>query len=218
MKLVKGVMGAALSLVPISASYGQTVAAAPRPHPEALVGVFAHDANFHPIGERLIAPAPPPGTVYIGDEGKTADLQIGYRSAPLRFLLKPRLTAKLELNGGGRTSFASVGAEWRQHAFGGRAYAQAGIGVTLHNGYINYRDPLEAGLSNTQRVRRLDILLNRTAFGSRVLFNPNASLGLRLSKRYAVELAWEHFSHAQIFGKQNPGMDNVGIRLVRTFR
>jgi len=28
-----------------------------------------------------------------------------------------------------------------------------------------------------------------------------------------IEASWVHMSHAQIFGKQNPGMDNLGVRL-----
>jgi lipid A 3-O-deacylase len=28
-----------------------------------------------------------------------------------------------------------------------------------------------------------------------------------------VSARWVHFSHGQLFGKQNPGIDNIGVRL-----
>ena len=33
------------------------------------------------------------------------------------------------------------------------------------------------------------------------------------NSRMTVEASWVHMSHAQLFGKQNPGMDNLGLRL-----
>ena len=77
-------------------------------------------------------------------------------------------------------------------------------------------DPFRPGLSSVEASRRYDLYLSRTSWGSRVLFNPNASIGVRLDERWAVELAWEHFSHAQVFSERNPGIDNLGLRLVRT--
>ncbi|MEH3160082.1 MAG: acyloxyacyl hydrolase [Sphingomonas taxi] len=193
--------------------------AAQQAGPEVGVGVFRHGANFHPLGSQLTFPALPPGQFYDGDEEKgTTDVQIVYRSAPLRpgWTLKPRLTAKVQVSTAGRTSFASVGAEWRQHVFKGRLYGQIGIGMTIHDGYRYTPDPFEPGLSDAEAWRRYDIYRNRTAFGSRFLFNPNASIGVRLDRRWAAELAWEHFSHHQWFSEQNPGIDHLGLRLIRT--
>lgn len=190
-----------------------------RTGPEVSVGVFEHGANFHPLGSQLIFDLPklPSGQIYEGsEEDGTVDVQIVYRTAPLRFALKPRLTAKLQINTDGRTSFASAGAEWRQHVLRGRLYGQVGIGITVIDGYDFTPDPFAPGLSGGEARRRYDTYLRRTSFGSQVLFNPNASLGVRVNDRFAVELAWEHFSHRQIFSETNPGIDNVGIRLVRT--
>jgi hypothetical protein len=185
--------------------------------PEIAVGAFDHGSNFHPLGDRLTFDKAPRGVVVEGqEEDNTADVQLVYRTAPLRFLLKPRLTGKLQISTAGRTSFASVGAEWRQHAFRGRVYGQIGIGVTVHDGYRFTPDPFEPGLSVDEANRRYDIYLTRVSFGSRVLFNPNASIGVRLNHRWSAELAWEHFSHRQIFNEQNPGLDSLGIRLIRT--
>ncbi len=208
----KGVVGAVLALVS-TPGMGQDRAA-----PEVAVGVFGHGVNFHPIGNQLIFDLPelPAGQIYDGqEEDGTVDVQLVYRTAPLRILLKPRLTAKVQVSTAGRTSFASIGAEWRQHVLRGRLYGQVGIGVTLHDGYRFTPDPFEPGLSRDEALRRYDIYWRRTSFGSQVLFNPNASIGVRIDRRWAAELAWEHFSHRQMFSDQNPGIDNIGIRLVR---
>ncbi|WP_294238150.1 acyloxyacyl hydrolase [uncultured Sphingomonas sp.] len=186
---------------------------------EVAVGVFEHGSNFHPLGSRLVFPDPPPGMFYEGmEEDGTVDVQLAYRTAPLpiRWALKPRIAAKAQVNTAGRTSFFSIGAEWRQHAFHDRVYGQIGIGLTVHDGYRYTPDPFAPGISDAEAWRRYDIYRNRTAFGSRFQLNPNASIGVRLNRRWAAELAWEHYSHHQWFSEQNPGIDNLGIRLVRT--
>lgn len=186
------------------------------PKPEITLGLFDHGSNFHPLGERLTFPDLPPGQIHEGgEENGTVDIQIGYRSAPVHGPLKPRLTAKLQINTAGRTSFASLGAEWRQHVLRGRVYGQFGLGVTIHDGYRFTPDPFAPGLSAREARRRYDIYIERTSWGSRILFNPNAALGVRINDRWGAELVWEHFSHGQIFSDQNPGMDSLGLRLVR---
>ena len=163
--------------------------------------------------------APPLGfDLYEGEEERgTIDLQFVYRSAPMNFALKPRLTGKLQINTDGRTSFASLGAEWRQHLLNGRIYGQTGIGLTLHNGYRFTPDPFAPGLTAQEALRRFEIDQSRTSFGSKLLFNPNLSLGVRLNDRWAIEAAFEHFSHAALFSSQNPGINNFGVRLVHGF-
>lgn len=203
-------------LVPAAAAGQQVAPPEQIRRPEIAVGVFAHGANFHPLGERLFFPRTPAGVLVEGaEEDGTVDVQIVGRAAPLRVPLKPRLAAKLQISTAGRTSFASVGAEWRQHVVHGRVYGQVGIGVTVIDGYRFTPDPFVPGLSGDEAWRRYDIYRRRTSFGSRLLFNPNASLGVRLNRRWAIELAWEHFSHRQTFSDTNPGIDNVGLRVVR---
>lgn len=214
------VLGAAMALVSTPA----LAQAVPEPPShwagsEIAVGMLAHGANFHPLGGKLIFDLPklPAGQIYEGEEENgTVDVQLLYRSAPLHFLLRPRLAGKLQVSTAGRTSFASLGAEWRQHILHDRLYGQAGIGLTVQDGYRFTPDPFEPGLSGSEARRRYDIYRRRTAFGSQVLFNPNASIGLRLNPRWAVEATWEHFSHRRVFSDQNPGIDNLGLRLVRT--
>lgn len=214
-------LGAVMALVPTTAMAQETMKAqAASEGAEIAIGVLRHGANFHPLGSQLVFNLPnlPDGQIYEGEEENgTTDVQLAYRSRPLRILLKPRITGKLQINTDGRTSFASIGAEWRQHLLRGRIYLQAGIGLTVIDGYRFTPDPFQPGLSRDEAQRRYTIYLRRTSFGSTVLFNPNASIGVRLTPKWAVELAWEHYSHRQLFSEQNPGIDNVGIRLVHRF-
>lgn len=186
--------------------------------PELAVGLFQHGSRIHPLGDRLIFPKLPAGEIYEGEEERgSADVQIVYRSAQLRWALQPRLTGKVQINTAGRTSFGSIGAEWRQHVLHRRLYGQIGIGLSVQDGYRFTPDPFAPGLSIAEVRRRYAIYRTRTGFGSRILFNPNASLGVRLNARYAIEATWEHFSHRQTFSDQNPGMDSFGLRIVRAF-
>ncbi|HXH16255.1 MAG TPA: acyloxyacyl hydrolase [Sphingomonas sp.] len=219
--LKTGVLGASLALASTAAA-AQDIPDTPSrwTGSEIAVGILQHGSNFHPLGEKLIFDLPDllPGQVYDGqEEDGTVDVQLVYRTAPLLFALKPRLTGKLQVNTAGRTSFASFGAEWRQHILKGRIYAQVGVGLTVHDGYRFTPDPFEPGLPIGEARRRYGIYRTRTSFGSQILFNPNASLGARLNPRWAVEVTWEHFSHHQWFSDQNPGIDNLGLRLVHTF-
>lgn len=207
---LKSALGATLALVSASAIAQDRPAG-----PEVGVGVYRHGANFHPLGAEFTIDAPPPGVFYLDSgEDRTVDVQLLYRTAPLKILLKPRLTAKAQISTAGRTSFASLGAEWRQHVLKDRLYGQVGIGVTIHDGYRFLPDPFEPGLSNAEAWRRYDVATTRVGFGSRVLFNPNASIGVRLSRRWAAELSWEHHSHRRIFNDVNPGIDHLGIRVI----
>jgi len=209
MDWIKGVFGAAVALASAQAA-AQDNQEARSPRAEAAIGLLAHGMR------KPFRSAPPPGfDLYEGEEERgTADLQFVLRSAPLAGALKPRLTVKVQVNTEGRTNLASVGAEWRQHILQGRVYGQAGIGLTIHDGYRFTPDPFVPGLAMREAERRYDIYMTRTAFGSRVLFNPNLSVGVRLNDRWALEAMFEHFSHRQLFSNQNPGLNNIGIRLV----
>lgn len=219
----KSALGAVLALAPTSAMAQDRDrlrdAPSRRAGSEVAVGMILHGSNFHPLGGKLIFDLPklPAGQIYEGsEEDGTLDVQLVYRSAPLAFALKPRLTGKLQINTAGRTSFASLGVEWRQHILHGRLYGQVGIGLTVHDGYRFTPDPFQPGLPVDEARQRHDIYRKHTSFGSQVLFNPNMSVGARLNRRWAIEATWEHFSHRQLFSEQNPGIDNLGLRLVHT--
>jgi len=48
---------------------------------------------------------------------------------------------------------------------------------------------------------------------NQVLFEPELGIGARISERMTIEASWVHLSHATLFGRQNPGIDNIGARL-----
>ena len=121
-----------------------------------------------------------------------ADIQVGYRGGAIAHTpIQPYVFGAL--NTAGDTSYAAVGLSAK---FGGRIYVRPGLGLAIHNG--------SAG-----KFFRTD----KIAFGSRVLFEPELAVGTRINGRLSVEASWVHMSHAQLFGRENPGIDNLGVRL-----
>ena len=120
------------------------------------------------------------------------DFQVGYRgSGLLHTSLQPY--GFVAVNSAGDTSYAAVGLSAK---FGGAIYIRPGLGLAVHTG--------SAG-----KFYRLD----KIAFGSRVLFEPELAIGTQLAPRISVEASWVHMSHAQLFSHENPGIDNLGVRL-----
>jgi lipid A 3-O-deacylase len=156
---------------------------------EVVMGGFQHAAQL--------------GIAAGNDEGG-ADLQLGYRTEPLshRFLFGPRAYGLLSKNLIGDTSFASVGLLWRRD-FTSRLYGQLGVGVAVHDGAVKLTDA--------------EVPRDRIVFGSRALFQSELDLGWTLSRRWAVEASYVHLSNAGIYGGPNPGMDDVGARVIYRF-
>jgi hypothetical protein len=102
------------------------------------------------------------------------------------------------LNSEGNTHFAAGGISWK---IGDRVYARPGIGLAVHSG--------------PGQVVPGD---GRIDFGSRVLFAPEIGIGAQVSDALSVEAHWIHLSHAKLFSPQNPGIDNIGLRLNYRFR
>lgn len=121
-----------------------------------------------------------------------ADLQLGWRGGPLgRTPLQPYAFAAL--NTAGETHYAAAGISAK---FGRQIYVRPGLGLAVHTG----------SSGNFQRD-------DRVAFGSRLLFAPELGVGGQVNERVSVEASWVHLSHAQLFGRQNPGIDNIGVRI-----
>jgi len=120
------------------------------------------------------------------------DFQLGYRGGGIGHTpLQPYVFGAL--NSAGQTSYAAVGLSAK---FGSSLYIRPGLGLAIHNG--------SAG-----RFFRTD----KIAFGSRVLFEPELNVGTQINNRLSIEASWVHMSHAQLFGRENPGIDNLGVRL-----
>lgn len=122
------------------------------------------------------------------------DAQLGWRGGKiLHTPLQPYLFGAL--NSAGNTSYAAVGLSAK---FGGPVYVRPGLGVAIHTGSAsNFENPFN----------------DKIEFGSRVLFEPEIGVGVQVAPRITAEASWVHLSHAQLFGKQNPGIDNIGLRV-----
>ena len=132
-----------------------------------------------------------------GGQESGADVQFGWRGAritPLRAIGAPSPYVFVSAATSGDTHFAAAGLSWRIGR--GPFFVRPGIGIAIHTrGTGGVADGL------------------RTDLGSRILFEPELGIGYRISERVSIEANWVHLSHAQLFSRQNPGMDSVGVRL-----
>ena len=168
MKIItRAACAAAIALVPAPALAG-----------EIFGGVFVHDVDT-------------PFTLSGFEDG--ADVQLGYRFAPILSVARIEPYGFVAVNSAGETHYAAIGVSRK---FGDRFYIRPGLGLAIHTG-------------STGDFQRED----RIAFGNRVLFEPEVSIGMTVAPRVSVEASWVHMSHGQVFGGQNPGIDNFGARL-----
>jgi lipid A 3-O-deacylase len=122
------------------------------------------------------------------------DLQVGWRGGRIgRTPLQPYVFGAL--NGAGDTSYAVVGLSAK---FGDAIYIRPGLGIAVHTGSA-------APFDNPDN--------DKTEFGSRILAAPELAIGVRVAPRITAEASLVHLSHAQLFGRENPGMDNIGVRV-----
>ena len=121
------------------------------------------------------------------------DLHLGYRGGKIipGTGLQPYILGSI--NTAGDTNYAAAGLSWK---FGDRFYIRPGVGLAIHNGST-------ADFEEDDRI----------AFGSRILFAPEVGVGARINDRLTIEASLVHLSHGQVFGGQNPGIDNIGVRL-----
>jgi lipid A 3-O-deacylase len=175
-------------LIIVLASTWALAAAPPAPAAEVFVGAYGHDLN---LGD----------TVCCYEHG--ADIQLGVRSDPFVSMNRfgdLRLYGLGSVNTDGGIAFAAAGVAWRLHITP-NVYFQPGIGGAVQSG------------DDEQYQKRPDHL----DLGSRLLFEPEANLGYRFAPGWAAEISYVHLSHGQLAGRQNPGMDDVGLRLVHRF-
>jgi hypothetical protein len=164
------------------------LASAPASAGEAFVGIFAHNVDL-------------PTT--IGSPEGGVDIQFGVRSRPLGTAFgagELRAYAFGSVNDGSGLDFAAAGAALRLPV-GAAFYVQPALGLAVHNG--------PGG--------RFSRGSDRLYLGSRVVFAPEIALGWQTGDRVAIEAGFVHLSHARLGSGQNPGMDDLGIRLVYRF-
>jgi lipid A 3-O-deacylase len=128
-----------------------------------------------------------------------ADIQFGWRGGRMgRTPLEPY--AFLAVNTSGGTNYGAVGLSTK---FGDRLFIRPGLGIAVHTGSAK---------------NHVDLSNDDIEFGSRVLFEPEIGMGAMLNKRLSFEASLVHMSHAQLFGQQNPGIFNLGVRLTWQMR
>ena len=168
---------------------------------EVFTGVYAHDVDD--------------GISY-GQFEDGAQIVFGARTTALdelKFLGRPRVHLLAGVNTSGGTNYAAAGLAWRFH-LNERLYVQPGMGVAIHDGRVNLPSPDEPGLSPEERLKRLRDFQTKLDLGSRVLFEPELSVGWKATRRLSVELSWIHVSHAKLADDYNPGLGDVGVRLL----
>jgi lipid A 3-O-deacylase len=117
----------------------------------------------------------------------------GGRIKGLKAIGSPQPYAFVSVATEGGTNVAAAGLSWK---IGDKFYLRPGLGLAVHD---RSSDVVRGGL--------------RGDLGSRILFEPELGLGVRLAERMTVEASWIHVSHATLFSHQNPGMDNIGVRV-----
>ena len=168
---------------------------------EAWVGVYDHDVY---------------DTMSIGRYEAGVQIGAGLIGAPLqplRLLGRPSPYVLATVNTDGGTNYAAAGLSWRLD-LGQRVYLRPGVGLAVHDGDVDFPSPYEPGLTTTDRRARFDRGRQEIDLGARVLFEPELAVGWRVNDRLAVEASWMHVSHGRVAGGQNPGLSDVGVRLV----
>ena len=176
---------------------------APAAAGELWGGVYAHDVE----------------DVSIGGYESGPQLAAGAISAPidaLRLVGRPSVHALGALNSQGGTNYAAAGLSWRV-PLGRRAYVRPGLGVGVHDGEVDLPSPYAGGLTPQQRYERMQRGQHELDLGSRVLVELELALGWQVSERVAFEASWLHLSHGQFSGGQNPGLSDLGVRVVYQF-
>lgn len=178
---------------------------------EALIGLYAHDVTF--LGD----------TFGVGAAGREdgADIMLGLRSdriEALRAIGRPQAHAMVSVNTDGTSHFAAAGLSWPIPLYG-QLYFRPGIGLAYTTGKTNLPPANVPGLSPAEFDRRLHLYNTRIDFGSKVLFQPELAIGLRLSERVSLEASWVHLSNGRILGnsRKNQGLDDAGMRLAWRF-
>lgn len=168
---------------------------------ELFAGVYSHDIDDQ---------------ISHGHYETGPQIVIGAKTAPideLKFLFKPKVHLLAGISTTGGTDYLAAGFSWRLHMTE-RFYVEPGIGVAIHDGRINFPSPDEPGITAAERAKRFNDWNTKLDLGSRVTFEPELSIGYKATKRLSAEISWIHLSHAQLAGKQNPGLGDFGVRLL----
>jgi lipid A 3-O-deacylase len=121
------------------------------------------------------------------------DVQLGWRGDPLT-KLRVQQYLFVAVNTAGNASYAAFGVSRK---FGDKYFIRPGLGIAVHTGSKKHYQ-IEGN--------------HELEFGSRILFEPELGIGVKVNDRMSIEASWVHMSHATLFSEQNPGIDNLGVR------
>ncbi len=113
-----------------------------------------------------------------------------------------------------RTNFLSAGLSWRVHM--SNFYVDIGGGGAVHDGYVTLETP-DPSASGEENERRRSLLLDRSAFQSRVIFHGRVTVGMNVEEDWGVEAGYQHWSNGKLGSPKNDGVDLFDVRLVRRF-
>jgi lipid A 3-O-deacylase len=147
------------------------------------------------------------------EDGPDVQVEVLWSSPKwLKFAFSPRPGVVASLNTQGETSFAGVGLDWR-FPIGKNFTIDPYLGYVIHNG-----DPLDNPYAPADSARRAKFNAEELALGSRDLFRLGVAVGYRHNETWTSYLVYEHLSHGHMLGgSKNQGLDNVGIRLGKSF-
>ncbi|MEW5685024.1 MAG: acyloxyacyl hydrolase [Pseudomonadota bacterium] len=185
------------SLPTIAAAFA--LSAGPALAGEVFGGIYAHDVDD--------------GISY-GKFEDGAQIVLGARTTALdelSFIGKPRVHLLAGVNTSGGTNYAAAGLSWR-FDLSDRVYFQPGIGLAIQDGRVDLPSPNAPGITPEERIKRLRDFQTKLDLGSRVLFEPELTLGWKATERLSVELSWIHLSHGKLAGDYNPGVGDIGVR------
>lgn len=169
---------------------------------EVFAGVYQHDVND--------------GISALGNFEGGAQVVFGAKTAALdelKVIGRPRVHLLAGVNTKGGTNYVAAGLSWRFHLTS-RFYLEPGIGLATHDGRVSFPNPEEPGITPEERAKRLNDWETKLDLGSRVVFEPEFTVGWKATERLSVEASWIHLSHAKLASSQNPGLGDVGVRLV----
>lgn len=116
---------------------------------------------------------------------------------PLLLIAKPSAYLTAGVNMQGKTNFIAAGLRWKVD-LSNKVYVRAGVGLAVNDA-----------------PRRRET--GRIYMGSNLTFEPEAAVGWRLTRKVAIEASAIHLSHARMFSSRNPGINEIGLRVVVRF-
>ncbi len=162
---------------------------------EFRLGGYAHNIR----GKTALSPDP-----YFAEHG-TVDVSFEALSSPMRLMdvanpwyawfFNPRLSYGAMINTSGLTSYGFAGFNWRI-PIASRFFGELEFG----------------GAANTSPNPTVPTL-SRLDIGCTVTFRESAGLGYQLTSNIDVVGNIEHISHADLCGRINPGLTDLGLRV-----